>query len=48
MCSISGLKKIERNEKNLNCTRKLKLDSNDAKYQADLGNILYVNIFFHK
>ena len=26
-------------EKNQNCRRKLKLDSNDAKYQADSENI---------
>ena len=31
---------------NQNCRTKLKLDSNDAKYQVDLENILYVNIFF--
>ena len=29
-----------------NCRRKLKLDSNDAEYQADSENILYVNIVF--
>ena len=33
-------------KKNLNCHRKLKLDSNNGEYQADSENILYVNIFF--
>ena len=37
---VKSRKKYENNEKkNQNLRRKLKLDSNDAKYQADLENI---------
>ena len=36
-------KKIsKKNKKNLNCCRKLKLDSNDAKYQANSENIIII------